>query len=69
MGQDEGKKYILKLEAEALSVRDLLSLLISILDDVDNGEEVIRRSGFTMTCSGERQKCHYNIDVVPWEVK
>ncbi len=66
---DEGKKYILKLEAEALSFRDLLSVLIEVLDEVNNGEHVICRSGFTMTSNGEKQKYHYNIDVVPWEVK
>lgn len=69
MSTDEGKKYTLKLEAEAASFRDLLSLLIEIVGEVHDSEEVIKESGFIMTGKSATSKYHYDIEATPWEAK
>jgi hypothetical protein len=61
----EGKKYTLKLEAEALSYREILSVLIDVLGDINANETTIKESGFTMS-SSYSTGCKYHFDI-RWE--
>jgi len=70
MSEDIGKKYTLKIEAEALSYRGLLYAMIDILDNINTHEGLIKDSGLVMThAAKDGTSFRFDVTTKPWETK